>query len=385
MGNYRLISKSIGQDFAQYNKNAIRLNFRTPKTVDEVVVGLKDNPSLQRKITTFRDEKGQIMERAFDYHDKPYRNRLYSHQDNVIGSDEYVNSTTIREYTLSRRRINEYKDNIELYDFLQRDPIVFWNKQKTQTNHLSENVNTGEKILSKVTVNELGYKEQHQFVEYPKIGSKDKTPTKELEFNVNNDSRRINPKSIKTNNTQIPKHDKFLSMRALDLDAAKTKLAEHYIRERNLEHTDIIINKDYRPLRDEKNLIAFYSDDNGSINFSREYNIKSKARIAETTSHEIEHAWQWYLDARNAGGRTQYTQKIAKQEGKIKDKKLLEEAKQYTNAIDNYVPFYKNFKEYRKNLTEKIAYEKGYKEMANYISQGKEIQTEFPHIPKELL
>ena len=53
MGNYRLISKSIGQDFAQYNKNAIRLNFRTPKTVDEVVVGLKDNPSLQRKITTF--------------------------------------------------------------------------------------------------------------------------------------------------------------------------------------------------------------------------------------------------------------------------------------------------------------------------------------------
>ena len=86
MGNYRLISKSIGQDFAQYNKNAIRLNFRTPKTVDEVVVGLKDNPSLQRKITTFRDEKGQIMERAFDYHDKPYRNRLYSHLYNEQGA-----------------------------------------------------------------------------------------------------------------------------------------------------------------------------------------------------------------------------------------------------------------------------------------------------------
>ena len=62
---------------------------------------------------------------------------------------------------------------------------------------MSENVNTGEKILSKVTVNELGYKEQHQFVEYPKIGSKDKNPTKELEFNVNNDSRRINLKTIK--------------------------------------------------------------------------------------------------------------------------------------------------------------------------------------------
>lgn len=385
MGKYTLISKSIGIDFAKYNKNAIRLDFKTPKSVDEVIVGLTNNPSKQRKITTFRNKKGKIVERAFDYFDKPYRNRLYSHQDNVIGNNEYVNSTTIREYTLSKQRIKEYKDNIELYDFLQRDPIVFWNKQKTQTNHLSENIHTGEKILSKVTVYEKGYKEQHQFIEYPKIGSKNKAPTKELQFNVNNSTRRINPKSIKTNHTQMPQHDNFLSIRALDIDSAKTKLAEHYIKEKNLEHTNIMINKDYRPLEDEQNLIAFYSDENGSINFNREYNIKTKARIAETTSHEIEHAWQWYLDARNTGGRTLYTKKIAREDGKIKNKKLQEEAQKYTDSINNYVPFYKDYKKYKENLTEKLAYQKGYEEKANYVTQAKEIQTEFPHIPIELL
>ena len=71
MSKYELISKIPGIKYTEYKGNAIRLGTFAPYTVDEVIVGLKDNPNITKKITTFKDSKGNITERIFDYPDKP--------------------------------------------------------------------------------------------------------------------------------------------------------------------------------------------------------------------------------------------------------------------------------------------------------------------------
>ena len=74
--NFNLVSKTIGTSFQKYKGDALRLSTQTPATVGEVVLALKKHPDLQRKVTTFRDSNGSIIERSFDYFDKPYRNQL---------------------------------------------------------------------------------------------------------------------------------------------------------------------------------------------------------------------------------------------------------------------------------------------------------------------
>ena len=105
VSKYFLISKKIGQDFAQYKGNALRLTSSsvTPSTVDEVVIGVRGDKKFKRKVTIFRDVKRNPIEKIFDYSDKPVlKNRVYSHETNFISSDEFVKSTNVKEYTLNR-------------------------------------------------------------------------------------------------------------------------------------------------------------------------------------------------------------------------------------------------------------------------------------------
>ena len=58
---FQLISKTT-TSFIKYKGDAVRLTLNPPAKVDEVIVALKDNENLKRRITTFRDSQGNIIE-----------------------------------------------------------------------------------------------------------------------------------------------------------------------------------------------------------------------------------------------------------------------------------------------------------------------------------
>ena len=167
--DFYLISKPTKILFSSYKGKAPRLSSEIPHTVDEVIVGRRGVKG-QRIVTTFRNTKGEIIERSFDYPRKPLRNVVYTHSDHVIGEDEYVTSITRKEYSIPRTILKTYKEFQQALNEVKARTFL-WTHHKTETNHLSENINTGEKILSRSSIINMGNidKQIHRFVEFPHV------------------------------------------------------------------------------------------------------------------------------------------------------------------------------------------------------------------------
>lgn len=384
--SYYLLSKREGLSFVKYKKDIIRLSEEIPYRVDEVVIGKKGKIGQEKTITTFRDSNGRIIERIFDYYGKPLKNEVYTYNDNVIGKSEYVTSKTKQEFSLPKKMIQAYKDMKEI--FKDNDFIPFWSKDKVQTDHISQNIDTNETVVSRVVVEATKSirKNKHSFIEFPHIKN-DKVETekpKSLSFLVNQTNSFI-PGSQVENGVKLPKHDTFLGFRALDIEDTKFPLTKRFIKERKLERVNPLIYTNYSPKTPGERLVAFYSDVDGSINFNKYYKTKSKSKLVSTIRHEVEHAWQYFLRARHTGGIEQHSMEVAKRFGKIKDKKQQKEAARYAKSIENYVPYNVDYKKYKKNYIEVRAYKAGNKAKSQYDKQGQEIRQSFPHIPSEML
>ena len=167
--DFYLISKTPKILFAQYKGKAQRLSNEFPHTVEEVIVGRRGVKG-QRIVTTFRNAKGEIIDRSFDYPRKPLKNVVYTHSDHVIGEDEYVTSTTRKEYSIPRTILKTYKEWQQALSEVQSKTFL-WTHHKTETNHLSENIYTGEKILSRTSVTNMENigKQIHRFIEFPHV------------------------------------------------------------------------------------------------------------------------------------------------------------------------------------------------------------------------
>ena len=123
---YFLLSKTT-QRFVDYEGRAIRLNKSTPYTVDEVLIAKRGKSTPCKKITTFKDSNGKITERIFNYTGKPIRNRVYQRQEHVIGDNEIVHSTQIKEYFLPQQIVDIYKqfqENLNAFNV----QTVLWKK-----------------------------------------------------------------------------------------------------------------------------------------------------------------------------------------------------------------------------------------------------------------
>ena len=81
---YYLVSKITKLPYYKYKGNPLRLINQTARTVNEVVVRSKNNSKLERKITTFYNSNGDIIERVLDFSDKPYRNRIYKKKSKFL-------------------------------------------------------------------------------------------------------------------------------------------------------------------------------------------------------------------------------------------------------------------------------------------------------------
>ena len=384
---YYLISKITNLPYYKYNGDTLRLINQTARTIDEVVVGSKNGKNIKRKITTFRDSDGNIIERVFNYSDKPFKNRVYTKNYSIIGEDEFITSTHIKEYTLPRSSKDAHIQSV-LSGYSR---ILFWTPVKFLTNHLSENIVTGDKILTQVMQRNLlkPQNEIHTFTEFPHIisGKISDAAKKILEFRVNTfNGNSVNPKRIYTQGTKLPQNDSFLGIRALSIDDSKDALTQRFLIERGLKNKRIIINPDYKPQDDSEELTkALFDPNKGSVNFLRTHKYKTKSEVCTTARHEVEHGWQYYLHARNTkGGTSEWEAKIY---NIFRDlpKLLKKEAQSYTDSISTYVTVAEDREKYRQNFIEIKANEAGKRAKELYDNERAEIQKEFPHIPSELL
>lgn len=390
---YYLISKRMGEPFTKYKNNALRISVGCPYTVDEIVVGIRGKTGLERKITTFRDSNGKIIERAFNYFDKPYRNRIYSNADNIIGEEQFVTSTTIKEYKLKRAILNVYKDFKDKFASLGLHTAL-WKNTKTITNHLCENINTGEKVLSQTRIENIKYpsKQLHSFIEFPHIidGKRQDNNKKLLQYMVNTKNNKIYSDFQKSEGLKNPRkifRDMFLPFRALSMDEIIIPLTKFFIKQRGLSRMELIINTNFMPQYPrEERLTAFFLSSNGSINFNKQNIAKSKSNLVSTIRHEVEHGWQYYLDARNIENpESEWQTKIFKKFGEIKNPELKAEAEKYTESIDNYIQYYEDYEKYKKNYIEVMAEKAGNQARGKYNRKGQELRNSFPYIPRELL
>ncbi len=385
---YYLISKNLGQSFVKYKGNTIRLSEQIPYTVDEILVGIKGQIGKERKITTFKDSQGNIIERAFDYFDKPLRNQVYSRNDYINSDELFTTSTTIKEYQIKRNILKIYKDYKD--DFQQLGiRTTLWQKTKILTNHLCENIQTGEKILSQTSITNIKQPKRqiHSFIEFPHIldGKRQNDNKKILQVWVNSKTGFAD-ETITEQGVKRPKKDSFLAFRALDITELKEAITTFFIKKCKLTPAQISVSTNYTPSgTDNEKLSAIFLSADGSINFNKYFKFISKPKLVSTARHEVEHAWQFLLHARNTGGQCDWQMLMAKKFGTIRNKRLQKEAQRYTKSIKNYIPHDVDFEKYKKNYIEIKANKAGQQERTRYEKQAQEISESFPFIPKEML
>ena len=98
------MAKIAPKPYAKYRGTARRISEEVPEFVEELWIGKKRQPKKIRKITTFRDLNGDIIERSFDYSNGKIRNRVYTKRTLNI-NNESVESTTIRDYFIKKTGI----------------------------------------------------------------------------------------------------------------------------------------------------------------------------------------------------------------------------------------------------------------------------------------
>lgn len=388
--DFYLISKPTKILFSSYKGKAPRLSSEIPHTVDEVVVGRRGVKG-QRIVTTFRNAKGEIIERSFDYPRKPLRNVVYTHSDHVIGEDEYVTSITRKEYSIPRTILKTYKEFQQALNEVKARTFL-WTHHKTETNHLSENINTGEKILSRSSIINMENidKQIHRFVEFPHVlgGKIKKHIIKFLYFEVDNTSGKVIQDSIFSDGIKFHRGDQFLQFRAYDIDGVKEPATFKFMRDRKVDKLGVTVDTQYIPTDDKEKtrLAACFFPSTGSVSFNMLHKPKSKTAVIGTARHEVEHIWHYLLDARNGDneiGTWQAT--MFQQFGPIKNKTLQQEANKCTDAIENYVEFTEDYQAYLRNYIEAEAHREGRLTREKYDRQGEKLRQSLPHIPKELL
>lgn len=393
---YYLISKSIGKSYTKYRGDAISISETIPHTVDEVWVGIKKHPEKMRRITTFRNKDGDIIERAFDYSNGKLRNRLYRYDYTKISDKQAVKSTEIRDMYIKKKVFPFYEKFLE--DYKETHPLktILWNLTEITTNHFNWNKQIDKKVISQVKISNLERPTEvrHSFIEFPHIikNKIQNTKKKILSFTVNEQTQKVDTNDIYTQNTCFPNNDSFLAQRALNIYECREPLTKRFLKERKLQDKNITIEPYYYPKNeDEKLYSAHFEPKDGSINFNRFYKAYSKSQVVSTSAHEAEHGFQYYLRARYKNPTTEWEKNILNDFGRIKDRKTLKQAKRYYKSIINYRPLSKELVDsnnediYRNAYIEKKSNKKGQKAASQYDREGKTIRNNFKYIPERFL
>ncbi len=394
-GLFYVKSRQVGRSMLRYKGNAMRISKQYPCYVDEVVLALKNDPDKIRKVTTYRDKNGKMLERAFDFFDQPLRNVIYDYQKNTIGNCEHTNSRIAKEYYLDRCIEHVYKDHLKTFK-KYGIPTTLWELNNIETNIVSKNAKTGEVVHSQIKVLDLDkpQQERHFFYEFPHIIKSKIQEGKEklLAFKVDRFSgNEIKKNSIQALGVTYPENDKYLSFRALDLETFKKPITQFYLKERKVNSLGVVVLEHVPKTPKEERLYAFYSDSNGTIRYNKFHRPPSKSIFAGIARHEVEHVWHYLLSALFYGSENPKAinqgeiNGIIDKNGKFIDKKLFKEAENCAKSIENYIPYNVSFQEYENNYIEKCARKAESTAQADYIKNCKDLKNSFKHIPLELL
>lgn len=381
--NYYLISKLSNIPFNEYKGKSIRLSKNKAYFVDEVMVGVNGEDSNIRKITTFKDSKGKIVERCFEYSDKPVKNRVYNRIRKLINNNAVVDSKEIKEYEIPKGLLKK---------FLKKSTTnknSLWQPLKFETHHIYFDKDNG--LVHSLTRADNFNKNnsRHTIVEFPhrKSGESVKTDKKLLSFEVDKNGEII-PNSETVQNVKVPKKDSFLGIRVLSAKDCFKTIVNRFIKEHGngLERAGVKVNF-YKPGAEYRDMeCAHFTPVTGAVEFSRySSHINSKPFIVMAAGHETEHAWQYFLHARNGGAKYNWEKKVARQFGDLgNNPKLQKEAESYFDAIEDYVSLRENKKAYHDNYIEVLARKVGDSAKQRYIDEGKELYCQFPYIPQDL-
>ena len=203
---------------------------------------------------------------------------------------------------------------------------------------------------------------------------------------MSNLTNKILRDSVYCDGLDYSKNDLFLPFRAYDVEDLKVPITRKFLEDEKLNRLWIRINANYFPPENERKLIlAEFCPDEGLINFNAEKNVKSKKSIVKSSRHEVQHVWQYYLDARNTEADEGWQGLIYKKFGPLKNKALMIEAQKYSQAIENYVPCTDDYNAYLKNYIEQDADKVARIVSDKYERQMARLSKSLPHIPKELL
>lgn len=385
MGKYYLISKISNISYSKYKGSAIRLSKQCPAAVDEVILGLKDNSNVKKKITTFKDKDGNIFERAFDYSGEPLKNRQYkSILNKTDKNSDCFCSSQIKEFSLPRKFLRKFLNH------LKGKKLDFWTPVKIETHHIKQSAKTNEIIHSMTRITDIakGQIPTHTIVEFPhkKISDNKFTAKKYLQYKVNPQDYTVIGDSFLSENVKIPQKDNYLGFRVLDIDDFQRPVTRRFIKERGLADMNIKVRACHYKEKKGQIIAARFTPWNGAVEYNKIFRHKSKSALVDTARHEVEHAWQYYLNARNGCYLGDWEISMYKKFGDIyTSPHLREEANLYSESIGSYVSSEKNPKKYFDLLIEVLARKAGNKEKVKYDNEGTEIRTAFPNIPNELL
>ena len=184
----------------------------------------------------------------------------------------------------------------------------------------------------------------------------------------------------------IPQNDSYLGYRALTMEDSKIPFVRRYLRERNMADKGVSVEPQFNPRQyTDENFSALFDAEDGSVKFNKDHKILSKGRLANTSRHEVEHSWHYFLQALLNGGGTPWQTEMAQKFDKIKNKRTLKEAKNYDRSINTYVHYYEDAARYRRNYIEIKAREAGAEAQEAYDFEGQSIRRSFTHVPSKFL
>ena len=341
----------------------------TPQNADSftiVTIGKREDKNYKKKITTFYSDEN-VVERLFESTEGERIIREYEHR----GQDVKDSNCRYRKI-VQKKMVNgrpEFVTNLieEMRTYISETK----KNKKTGKNCLKleiiKNIIDGNKISA--TITEYPFNGDRKV---PKISNLRKIAGLEIELN---ESTPNITGTFETTNVKLPANDKYLPYRfILDTKTKIKELTKHFIKEKNLDKLNIKVR-----VEDTlgKNTAGYFDEERNEIVYAI-----TASDIANTTAHEVEHAYQHCQIGRVGKGYSQYGRNSRKIYGPIDNLQESMEAHKYSIASINYPKlsdeedFSKNM-DYMNNYLEVKAREAGEKASKEYKYIGAEFNKQF--------
>ena len=331
---YKLLEKTDKISVEKFPNNSWVIPEKA-KTYTFVKIGKKNDENYNREVTTFYDEKGNLVRRCFrgsgiNNRIREYNNDFFLARKGIelngacgvnrrsIKTSEYVFAEVEAPYIGSWKPVSD------------EEQFVYFMFDKTKDY----------KSARKIHINKNQYKhdgtKEHvkaTCVEYPMtLGFETLSDKKVLSMDIMVDNNRVKIEGVNPEtNVEVPLNDEFLAYRMLVGDKKQECLAQYFLDKKGVGDLNISIETNKSKVNE--NASAYFSSGGNEIVFKQ---VQKYGHPVSTSAHEAEHAYQYSQIGRLGRAKTYYERKCRWNKGPLKDINEIKEAKKYAEARDNY-------------------------------------------------